>query len=380
MVNRPILTNINIKPLNMLKSYKILNTTKYLGNKVKNFTINNQQVFNLFFKDLRDYTRGISVLKTLKLIYSPKNNNLIRKYFSCNNAKLDPQWITGFVDAEGCFSIILEMKTLSQWKVRASFEINLHSIDKEILYQIKEYFGVGNVYNRKDRRISVYRVTSLALLNKVIIPHFIKYPLLTKKQGDFILWCKVIDIITNKEHLTFKGFYTILSYYKSINRGISKNIRKFYSNEEIRSVEMPTITLPTKLESQWVSGFVAGDGGFSVYPTTTSTRKKLYYRFHVAQHSKDIELMKLLQKTLNCGFVQERSNKLRCDFIVQDFDSIFNIIIPFFESYPLKNIKSKDFDSFKECFSIIKSGKHLTEEGFNKIKKINLSMNNNRLQ
>lgn len=63
MVNRPILTNINIKPLNMLKSYKILNTTKYLGNKVKNVTINNQQVFNLFFKDLRDYTRGISGLK-----------------------------------------------------------------------------------------------------------------------------------------------------------------------------------------------------------------------------------------------------------------------------------------------------------------------------
>ena len=37
-----------------------------------------------------------------------------------------------------------------------------------------------------------------------------------------------------------------------------------------------------------------------------------------------------------------------------------------------------DFDSFKECFSIIKSGKHLTEEGFNKIKR-NLSMKN-RLQ
>ena len=80
MVNRPILTNINIKPLNMLKSYKVLNTTKYLGNKVKNITINNQQVFNFFFKDLRDYTRGISGLKTLKLRYSPKKNNLIRKY------------------------------------------------------------------------------------------------------------------------------------------------------------------------------------------------------------------------------------------------------------------------------------------------------------
>lgn len=34
---------------------------------------------------------------------------------------------------------------------------------------------------------SVYRVTSLALLNKVIIPHFLKYPLLTKKQGDFMM-------------------------------------------------------------------------------------------------------------------------------------------------------------------------------------------------
>lgn len=36
--------------------------------------------------------------------------------------KLDPNWVTGFVDAEGCFSVIIESSKL---KVRISFEINL---------------------------------------------------------------------------------------------------------------------------------------------------------------------------------------------------------------------------------------------------------------
>jgi hypothetical protein len=88
--------------------------------------------------------------------------------------------------------------------------------------------------------------------------------------------------------------------------------------------------------------------------------------------------MRLFIKYFECGFVQERSNKLRCDYIVQDINSINYKIIPFFNNYPLYNIKSKDYDSFKECIDIINNKKHLIEEGFNKIKIINSTMNNNR--
>jgi hypothetical protein len=38
--------------------------------------------------------------------------------------------------------------------VKVSFEINLHEKDKDILYKIQSFFGVGAVYNRQDRPIS----------------------------------------------------------------------------------------------------------------------------------------------------------------------------------------------------------------------------------
>lgn len=70
---------------------------------------------------------------------------------SNNDFLLDPNWITGFCDAEGCFSIIISAKSVEKWRVKASFEINLHTKDIDILYKIQRYFkGSGNIYVRKN--------------------------------------------------------------------------------------------------------------------------------------------------------------------------------------------------------------------------------------
>ena len=78
-----------------------------------------------------------------------------------NNSKIDPNWISGFVDAEGCFSVIIEIPNINKWRVRTFFEINLHIKDVDILYQIQSFFGVGAVYLRVDRKICVYRVSNI---------------------------------------------------------------------------------------------------------------------------------------------------------------------------------------------------------------------------
>lgn len=347
-----------------------------------------------FFGNLRDYTRRIILQKWLR--YSPvfcelkftlpnfRNvNKELKKNFSINHHKLDPNWVTGFIDAEGCFSIIIEISDTLKWKVRTSFEINLHEKDKEILYKIKSFFGVGSIYHRLDKKISVYRVTNVNYIKDVIIPHFTKYPLISNKQIDFFFWSKVITLILNKDHLTKEGFLKILSYYSSINRGVSKKVLEYYPN--IIPADKPVISLPDKLNPQWVSGFVAGDGGFSIYVRPAKDyvlSEKVYCRFHIAQHIKDLELMKLFIKFFDCGVVslRSKSSSPRCDFIVQDSASLFDKIIPHFEKYPLLNLKQEDYICFKECMSIIKLKKHLTIQGLERIKKLNLEMNSNRLK
>lgn len=397
----------------MLGTSKTLNTSNIYNysEKFKDITMSNQQVnknifiacaFNINiwkcnFYNLRDYTRRIIYSRWLK--YSPlfyesmkfvllnfiPVNKVLKKNLSIDHHlhKLDPNWVTGFVDAEGCFFIIIEVSNPLKWKVRTSFEINLHEKDKEILYKIQSYFGVGAIYHRPDRKKSVYRVSNVNYIKDIIIPHFTKYPLISKKHIDFLLWSKVIKLILNKDHLNKEGFSKILSYYASINKGVSKKVKEYFPN--IIPVDKPVISLPDTLNPQWVSGFVAGDGGFSIYVRIAKDYvllEKVYCRFHIAQHVKDLELMKLFIKFFNCGSVNVRSNTAtpRCDYIVQDATSILEKILPHFDTYPLLNLKQEDYICFKKCMTIIKLKQHLTAEGLNKIKSLNLEMNSNRLK
>jgi hypothetical protein len=104
---------------------------------------------------------------------------------------------------------------------------------------------VGTIYHRPDKKISVYRVINVNTINDVIIPHFTKYPLISKKQIDFLLWSEVVKLILNKEHLSEHGFTNLLSYYASINRGVSQKVSEHYPN--IIPVDKPIIKLPIHL-------------------------------------------------------------------------------------------------------------------------------------
>lgn len=472
--SRPALTNTYAdNPFKMLGSSNTLNTNpsrvsgfmgkpnwasnnRYYCNNVKDITMNYKQetLFSMFtfnvlkiiywllyyaLRYLRDYTEG-GIWVNGCLRYSPlfceredklplNICKLFKRKFSTSRPslrdsaptnvvlergiknKLDPNWVTGFVDAEGCFSVIIEIPEPSRlrrfqspqvapgskWKVRISFEINLHEKDKDILYEIQSFFGVGAVYHRADRKKSVYRVTNVTYIKNVIIPHFINYPLISKKCLDFLLWSKVVVIILNKDHLTKEGFTKILSYYASINRGVSKKVIGFYP--DILPIDKPIIALPENLNPQWVSGFTAGDGGFSIYVRPAKDYvlgEKVYCRYHIAQHSKDLELMQLFIKFFGTGKVVVRSNTStpsppgdpsgtgsrqgRCDFIIQDTSFLLDKIISHFDLYPLLNLKQKDFICFKESLLLIKEKKHLTREGLDKIKSLNLEMNSNRLR
>ena len=213
--------------------------------------------------------------------YRHLNNDSISKL-------LTPNWVTGFTDAEGCFSVILtKLPTIRKWRIIVSFEINLHSKDISVLYKIKDFFGVGSINSRNNKNICVYRVNKLNDLVKVIIPHFYNYALITKKYSDFVLWSKVVELMATKKHLTSNGFNTVLSYYASINKGMSSKVLLEFPN--IVGFERVKVNLPDILAPDWVSGFVAGDGGFFI-----GIRKftgQIYFKFHITQHLRDELLM-----------------------------------------------------------------------------------------
>lgn len=124
--------------------------------------------------------------------------------------KLNPQWIVGFVDGEGCFYVgINKMFSMRHGiQVLPDFTVVQHIRDIKVLYELQAYFGCGVVrVNNGDRW--AYRVRGHKAILDTIIPFFDKYPLITKKQQDYLLFRGVIQMMANKEHLLVAGIRKI---------------------------------------------------------------------------------------------------------------------------------------------------------------------------
>ena len=85
----------------------------------------------------------------------------------------------------------------------------MHKKDKPLLQKIKSSLGVGKISKRGSLGISL-QVQSIKEI-KVILEHFDKYPLLTKKQADYQALKLAYFIIKNKEHLTKDGLRQIVA-------------------------------------------------------------------------------------------------------------------------------------------------------------------------
>jgi len=295
---------------------------------------------------------------------------------STDNHILNPYYITGFTDAEGCFLINIHKRSdlILGYSVSLSFKIKLHSKDKELLEKICNFFNVGKIYIRKDGYID-YIVNSIKDI-EVIIDHFNNYPLITQKLSDYKIFKLVFKYIKKKEHLTKKGFIEILSLKASFNNGLTEELKTVFP-EIIPSLRPQTIT--PKLETidpHWVSGFVDGDGCFYISLTNNSTGVGLVFK--ITQHTRDTDLLKEFVNYFNCGRYSLSSPEAG-DFIVTKFQDIYTKIIPFFNKYPLKGSKSLDYYDFNRAAELILNKAHLTTEGFESIKQIKLGTNKKRI-
>ena len=137
--------------------------------------------------------------------------------------KLDAQWITGFVDGEGCFYVGLNPHEdmTARFQVLPEFTVVQHERDVQVLHALKAYFGCGVVrVNHGDRM--AYRVRGIQHLLEHIVPFFVKHPLKTRKNVDFQKFRDVLLLIDAGAHLTAEGIEKIRSIAGQMNRGHSR--------------------------------------------------------------------------------------------------------------------------------------------------------------
>lgn len=137
-----------------------------------------------------------------------------------------PQWLAGFVSAEGCFFIDLKQKVAAAAGLDKSlsfrvlvFKITQHSRDAELMKSIVTYLGCGTYYLDSRRNYGDFVVRRFADLNSIIIPFFTKYPLQGSKAKDFSDFKDVVAIVQNKGHLTQAGLEQMYQIKIGMNRG-----------------------------------------------------------------------------------------------------------------------------------------------------------------
>ena len=331
--------------------------------------------------NIRIHYNQIYIQERLFYSYKTQTKSFVEKLNLTH--KMNPWFVTGLVDGEGCFSISLfkdkRRKKESTWIIKRVFYIGLDKRDKALLQEIKSYLGVGKIYTQGSKLIQL-RVESIKDLI-VIINHFDKYPLKTDKFADYELFKQIVKFTELKEHKTYKEiFFKIVAIKASMNRGLSRELKSAFP--DVIPVIRPLVLNKKQIQyPNWLAGFVSAEGSFMVNIKKSSTYKLgagVELVFQITQHNRDEDLMKSLISYFDCGYIKIRKKATGLDFIVTKFSDINEKIIPFFKKYSIRGVKAIDFADWCTVVELMKEKKHLTAEGLEKILAIKNQMNKGR--
>jgi hypothetical protein len=149
------------------------------------------------------------------------------------------QWVVGFVDGEGCFSVpIFRNRTCRLgWQVQPEFTVVQGARSVQVLRALKRFFGCGSVdvnvrHDNHRENLWRYHVRRLADLSSRIIPFFEANPLLTAKQRDFMAFATIVGMMRDGVHLSQGGLQQIAMIAETMNR--QKRSQLVESSEAIR--------------------------------------------------------------------------------------------------------------------------------------------------
>jgi LAGLIDADG endonuclease len=173
---------------------------------------------------------GLNKIRSIRSSMNKKSLGNSNKYFNVptlintigniNKVILDPYWLVGFVDAEGCF-YIKPIKSKSEFKLdnySLVFTISQHSRDLLLLSNIIDYLQCGIIEIPKDRHEVRYIVYKFNDHFEKIILFFEKYNLVTFKRLDYLDYKKAASILNKKNLLTEEDLLNIQLIKSRMNK------------------------------------------------------------------------------------------------------------------------------------------------------------------
>lgn len=143
-----------------------------------------------------------------------------RPVFNNDNVNLNPNWISGFVSAEGNFDVRMPLsKSKIGYRVQLRFRITQHQRDIRLMENLVKYFGCGKIYKYNGKFAVNLTIVDFSDITNIIVPFFKEYPLVGIKLYDYLDWCKIHKLMINRSHLTVEGINSIRDIKSGMNKG-----------------------------------------------------------------------------------------------------------------------------------------------------------------
>lgn len=299
-----------------------------------------------------------------------------------NNLKLNPNWVTGFIDGEGSFFIALIAGTGStKKKVSLRLSVSQKTHSQGVLHELKDFFGCGQVIP-SSRGCMRFVVQSQKDIIQKIIPHFTNYPLQTSKALNFESLKKAALIVSKGDHLSSEGLIQIVTLKNIMNknRSFDEQYNHLYLNKD-----------KVQLDPYWVLGFLDAESTFGCLITKSLKKENKLEkivtrcRLSISQSTHDVFILQHIKNFFKAGYLSPKETEtdtLEKAKICKDSSFYYNStpesFISFFDSYTLLTRKYLDFIDFKQFYRMKKEKYHLTEQGFEEMANLSLRMNSGR--
>lgn len=225
-----------------------------------------------------------------------RNNNMK------NEMKLTKEYIAGFVQADGSFSVTIR-RTKYHMHLQPVFTIVQNINNKELILNIQNIFGGIGHWSliKKDNTIR-YQVSNLFDITEKIIPFFIKYQLRGTKYLSFLKFKYIVETLRSREHHKNRDMLISLIVIASSMNPLGKlgeKIRYLNPEEQLmvknqiqpKNIDISILTnsiinyKPNKLTLDFIHGLFDGDGNITIYFDKSSNSALKRRIISVADHS-----------------------------------------------------------------------------------------------
>lgn len=164
------------------------------------------------------FNNNVHKLSRKLKIFSLTQNDLspIHLINILKNITLYDNWLIGFIDAEGCFSV-----TISKKAFHIIFDLSQKGLEnKEILLdKLCTLFNIGKVNKHYQKDNWSFRISGLNN-TKIIIQYVDKFKVsfLTKKATSYIIWKEIHKALSNSEHLDPIKRLKLIGLAKTVNK------------------------------------------------------------------------------------------------------------------------------------------------------------------